>query len=134
MTKLKPKLTKNQQRKALRRVADQIEFTFLLRIADLLKVNDETPEIRYSRLREKYQEILDVSVAGWEDLCKQLPILNPPYFLDKYAISNSKVCGSFEDWIQICLKNYKFYISKRIPYRKPVEVKTSPKEVKNAEG
>ena len=131
--KLKPLMTKKQNEKYLRRLAERIEFTFLLRVAELLKIKDETPEIREQRLREEYLKQLDISVKGWNDLCS-LPgfPLKVSVFPDTYNLGGMKV--PMEDWISYRLRSYQFLLIKKTPYRNPDKIKNQPAaEVQNEE-
>lgn len=131
--KLKPLMTKKQNEKYLRRLAERIEFTFLLRAAELLKVKDETPDAREPRLREEYLKQLDISVKGWLDFCDMAGRgYVHQYFSDKYGLE--KVKGPVEEWIGRCLTSYQFFLMKKTPYRNPDKIKNQPAaEVQNEE-
>ena len=131
--KLKPLMTKKQNEKYLRRLAERIEFTFLLRVAELLKIKDETPEIREQRLREEYLKQLDISVKGWLDFCDMAGRgYVHQYFSERYGLE--KVKDQVEDWIKKCLMSYQFLLIKKTPYRNPDKIKNQPAaEVHNEE-
>lgn len=132
MKKLKPLKTKKQTIKYLKKLADQIEFTFLMRVAELLKKKDDTPELREERVRKGYLENMEISVRGWLDLCDMSgTFLVRDYFSEKYGLE--KVKDSIEDWIHRCLASYQVYLIRRTPYRNPDKMNKSAVEVKNEE-